>query len=151
MVFGKKNYLYPLKQMNLPIRALYEIRAFSRPATRVDWRTCKMNEIRSIKVHISLSKLGKKMWPALERKLHSDEADHVIGLLTAYAEAKVAAEEASKVSRVLTDRNWAEYRAASAEWRKCDIAHRGAMTQFIICVHGLAYYGRLMGYNPVGC
>jgi hypothetical protein len=35
--------------MNLPIRALYEIRAFSRPATRVDWRTCKTTEANLIK------------------------------------------------------------------------------------------------------
>jgi hypothetical protein len=101
--------------MNLPIRALYEIRAFSRPMTRVDWRTCKMNEIRTIKVQISLSKLGKKIWPALEHKLHSDEADHVIRLLINYAEATAAAEEAAK-------RNSAtEYHAACAEWRKCAI------------------------------
>ena len=55
------------------------------------------------------------MWPALERKLHSDEADNVIGLLTAYAEAEAAAEEAAKVS------NLPEYSAACAEWRKCAI------------------------------
>jgi len=30
--------------MNLPIRALYEIRGFSRPASRPDWRTCKKRE-----------------------------------------------------------------------------------------------------------
>ena len=30
--------------MFLPIRALYEIRAFSRPMTRPDWRTCKKEE-----------------------------------------------------------------------------------------------------------
>jgi hypothetical protein len=35
--------------MNLPIRALYEIRAFSRPLTRVDWRTCKKTEATIIK------------------------------------------------------------------------------------------------------
>ncbi len=35
--------------MNLPIRALYEIRAFSRPLTRVDWRTCKKPEATIIK------------------------------------------------------------------------------------------------------
>ena len=98
--------------MNLPIRALYEIRAFSKPMTRVDWRTCKKNESRTIKVQISLSKLGQKMWPALERKLHSDEADKVIRLLTAYAEAEEAAKEAAK-------RNLApEYHAACVEWRK---------------------------------
>jgi len=63
-------------------------------------------------VQLSLSKLGLKMWPALERKLHSDEADEVIRLLTAYAEAEEAAKEAAK-------RNLAEeYHAACAEWRK---------------------------------
>jgi vacuolar-type H+-ATPase subunit B/Vma2 len=98
--------------MNLPLRALYEIRAFSQPMTRVDWRTCKRNEIRTIKVQISLSKLGKKMWPALERKLHSDEADRVIRLLTAYAEAAAAAEEAAKRNLA------AEYHAACEEFRK---------------------------------
>ena len=99
--------------MNLPIRALYEIRAFSKPMTRVDWRTCKRNdEIRTIKVQISLSKLGQKMWPALERKLRGDEADRVIRLLTAYAEAQAAAEEAAKQNLA------AEYHAACAEWRK---------------------------------
>jgi vacuolar-type H+-ATPase subunit B/Vma2 len=98
--------------MNLPIRALYEIRAFSKPMTRVDWRTCKRNEIRTIKVQISLSKLGKKMWPALERKLHSDEAERVIRLLAAYADAEAAAEEASKGNLA------AEYHAACAEWLK---------------------------------
>jgi hypothetical protein len=98
--------------MNLPIRALYEIRAFSQPMTRVDWRTCKRNEIRTIKVQCALSKLGKKMWPALERKLHSDEADKVIRLLTAYAEAAAAAEEAAKRNLA------AEYQAACEEWRK---------------------------------
>ena len=30
--------------MNLPIRALCEIRAFSRPTSRPDWRTCKKLE-----------------------------------------------------------------------------------------------------------
>jgi hypothetical protein len=35
--------------MNLPIRALYEIRAFSQPLTRVDWRTCKQAEANLIK------------------------------------------------------------------------------------------------------
>ncbi len=35
--------------MNLPIRALYEIRAFSRPASRPDWRTCKSVEARMIR------------------------------------------------------------------------------------------------------
>ena len=29
---------------NLPIRALHEIRAFSRPLSRPDWRTCKQKE-----------------------------------------------------------------------------------------------------------
>jgi hypothetical protein len=101
--------------MNLPIRALYEIRGFSKPMTRVDWRTCKGNEIRIIKVQLSLSKLGQKMWPALERKLRSDEADRVIRLLTAYAEAQAAAEEAAKQNLA------AEYHAACAEWRKCAI------------------------------
>jgi hypothetical protein len=137
--------------MNLPIRALYEIRAFSRPATRVDWRTCKRNEARIIHIHIGLSKLGKKMWPALENKLLSDEVEQVVGLLTNYADAKVAADEATKVNRETSSQNWDAYRAAGAEWRKRDLAHRGAKTQFIIGVHGLAYYGRLMGYNPVGC
>jgi len=109
LFFSKTMKVY---QMNLPIRALYEIRAFSKPMTRVDWRTCKRNEIRTIKVQISLSKLGQKMWPALERKLHSDEADKVIRLLTAYAEAEEAAQEAAKRNLV------AEYHAACAEWRK---------------------------------
>jgi vacuolar-type H+-ATPase subunit B/Vma2 len=98
--------------MNLPIRALYEIRGFSKPMTRVDWRTCKRNEIRIIKVQISLSKLGQKMWPALERKLRSDEADRVIRLLTAYADAEAAAQEAAKQNLA------AEYHAACVEWRK---------------------------------
>ena len=35
--------------MNLPIRALYEISAFSRPASRPDWRTCKSVEARMIR------------------------------------------------------------------------------------------------------
>ena len=99
--------------MNLPIRALYEIRGFSKPMTRVDWRTCKGNEIRIIKVQISLSKLGQKMWPALERKLRSDEADRVIRLLTAYVDAEAAAEEASKGNVA------AEYHAACEELLKC--------------------------------
>ena len=30
--------------MFLPLRALYEIRAFSKPMTRPDWRTCKKEE-----------------------------------------------------------------------------------------------------------
>jgi hypothetical protein len=33
----------------LPIRALYEINAFARPLTRVDWRTCKQVEATIIK------------------------------------------------------------------------------------------------------
>jgi hypothetical protein len=37
--------------MNLPIRALYEIQAFSKPMTRVDWRTCKSAEVRIIRQH----------------------------------------------------------------------------------------------------
>jgi hypothetical protein len=37
--------------MNLPIRALYDIRAFSRPASRPDWRTCKNAEAAIIKHH----------------------------------------------------------------------------------------------------
>ena len=37
--------------MNLPIRALYEIHAFSKPMTRVDWRTCKSAEVRIIRQH----------------------------------------------------------------------------------------------------
>jgi hypothetical protein len=39
----------PTHTMNLPIRALYEIKAFSRPMTRVDWRTCKKPEATIIK------------------------------------------------------------------------------------------------------
>jgi hypothetical protein len=77
--------------MSLPIRELYDPNG---------------------QVQLSLSKLGLKMWPALERKLHSDEADEVIRLLTAYAEAEEAAKEAAK-------RNLAEeYHAACAKWRK---------------------------------
>jgi hypothetical protein len=38
-------------QMNLPIRALYEIRGFARPASRPDWRTCKQPESRLIRDH----------------------------------------------------------------------------------------------------
>jgi len=113
--------------MNLPIRALYEIRAFSKPMTRVDWRTCKLNEIRVIKVQLSLSKLGLKMWPALERKLRSDEADRVIRLFTAYADAEAeaaaaataAAQAAQAAAEEATKQNLAaEYYAACAEWRK---------------------------------
>jgi hypothetical protein len=77
--------------MSLPIRELYDPNS---------------------QVQLSLSKLGLKMWPVLERKLQSDEADEVIRLLTAYAEAEEAAKEASK-------RNLAEeYHAACEEWRK---------------------------------
>jgi len=33
-----------MASFHLPIRALFEIRAFSRPLTRPDWRTCKEKE-----------------------------------------------------------------------------------------------------------
>ena len=33
-----------MTSFHLPIRALYEIRSFSRPLTRPDWRTCKTKE-----------------------------------------------------------------------------------------------------------
>jgi hypothetical protein len=42
---------YTNLKMNLPIRALYEIQAFSKPVTRVDWRTCKNAEVRIIRQH----------------------------------------------------------------------------------------------------
>ena len=35
--------------MNLPIRALHEIKAFAKPLTRVDWRTCKQVEANIVK------------------------------------------------------------------------------------------------------
>jgi hypothetical protein len=36
--------------MNLPIRALYEISAFSKPMTRPDWKTCKLSEAACISI-----------------------------------------------------------------------------------------------------
>ena len=33
-----------MANFHLPIRALFEIRSFSRPLTRPDWRTCKKEE-----------------------------------------------------------------------------------------------------------
>ncbi len=33
-----------MASFNLPLRALHEIRAFSRPLSRPDWRTCKQKE-----------------------------------------------------------------------------------------------------------
>lgn len=40
-----------MKVKNLPIRALYEIRALSRPVTRPDWRTCKKTEAEMVLEH----------------------------------------------------------------------------------------------------
>lgn len=40
------------KQWNLPIRALHEIREFSRPLTRPDWRKCKRDEADLIWCHM---------------------------------------------------------------------------------------------------
>lgn len=45
--------------MNLPIRALYEIRAFSRPASRPDWRTCKSVEARMIREYENRKKAAE--------------------------------------------------------------------------------------------
>ena len=41
LILSCKSYM---TTFHLPIRALYDIRAFSRPLTRTDWRTCKQNE-----------------------------------------------------------------------------------------------------------
>jgi len=66
------------------------------------------------------------MWPALERKLRSDEADRVIRLFTAYADAEAeaaaaatAAAQAAQAAEEGAKQNLeAEYYAACAEWRK---------------------------------
>ena len=89
------------------------------------------------------------MWPALENKLLGDEVEQVIGLLTNYADAKVSKDEATKVNRTTSSWNWDAYRAAGAEWRKCDIAHSGARTQLLVGLHGVKEYARVMGYNTV--
>jgi hypothetical protein len=44
----KHSYCLESRNMNLPIRALYEIRAFSKPCTRPDWRICKNQEATAI-------------------------------------------------------------------------------------------------------
>ena len=66
------------------------------------------------------------MWPALERKLRSDEADRVIRLFTAYADAEAeaaaaatAAAQAAQAAEEGAKQNLAaEYHAACEEWRK---------------------------------
>lgn len=45
--------------MKLPIRALRDIRAFSRPASRPDWRTCKKEEARMIREYIRTKEMRK--------------------------------------------------------------------------------------------
>jgi hypothetical protein len=79
--------------MELPSDVLKIISDYSKPILRVDlvrkYKTC-------------MSMIGYSGWPMVEDKLVTDEADKVIELLMAYAEAKVAYNEALQVERSIT-------------------------------------------------
>ena len=65
----------------------------------------------------------------IEHHWTKEDAEKVIGLLAAYAEAKVAFDEAS-----------------SKYWGKCELHHRGSLVQLMIGLVGLQEYARLRGY-----
>jgi hypothetical protein len=63
--------------MNLPIRALYEIKAFSQPMTRGDWRTCKQAEAAIIK---NVEAKYKRMHAKQNKVMFSRNATHERGV-----------------------------------------------------------------------
>jgi hypothetical protein len=120
--------------MNLPIRALYTIKAFSKPMTRVDWRTCNRRVSRLILIHKCMSMFKYLRMELVDtRPILEDQwdAEKVIGLLAIYAEAKVAFDEAY------------EYK----EWGKCELHLRGSLVQLMIGLVGLQEYARMRGYE----
>ena len=127
--------------MNLPIRALYEIKAFSKPLTRVDWRTCKRHETRLLRIHHCMSMfrylhmLDFDTQPVVDSKWEKEDAENVIRLFDNYTKAKVALEEATKV--------WQDYK----RWQQCEPAHRTSLVQLTIGLVALHEYARIKGYD----
>ena len=97
-----------LPKMNLPIRALYEIRAFSRPVTRPDWRTCKKAECSAMVVRLAERafdtahleyQANNMVWsPVLHndvrKKIYTEDVKKVIAIFMNYTEAAVATRKA---------------------------------------------------------
>ncbi len=98
--------------MELPIDVLQIISDYSKPILRVDlvrkYKTC-------------MSMIGYSGWPMVEDKLVTDEADKVMELLMAYAEAKVAYNEALQVERSITKKTHPKQKL---RWAAEEAAHQ---------------------------
>jgi hypothetical protein len=99
-------------KMELPIDVLQIISDYSKPILRVDlvrkYKTC-------------MSMIGYSGWPMVEDKLVTDEADKVMELLMAYAEAKVAYNEALQVERSITKKTHPKQKL---RWAAEEAAHQ---------------------------
>jgi hypothetical protein len=124
------------QKMHLPIRALYNIKGFSMPRTRVDWRTCKRDETRHILIHLCMSKfkylhmLDLDQQPIVDSKWEKEDAENVIRLLDTYTKAKEALDQVK-----------------GKGWQQCELAHRHALVQLMIGLVGLQEYARIKGYE----
>jgi hypothetical protein len=98
--------------MEFPSDVLQIIRDYSKPILRVDlvrkYKTC-------------MSMLGFTEWLMVEDKLDTDEADKVMELLVAYAEAEVAYNDALKVERSITKKTHPKQKL---RWEAEEVAHQ---------------------------
>ena len=95
--------------MNLPIRALSEIKAFARPMTRPDWRNCKSREAKLIKVYDEkLRERHARRVKVMYRNRHDGQREKfVFGEIcrwTLYGRRRIFKEPDGWVLRVITPR-----------------------------------------------
>lgn len=103
LLYHKSTMNLPIRTMNLPLRALHDIKAFSQPLTRPDWRTCKSLESTLIKeldtkyrkIHEQIMKTAYKNFTQIGRCM-MDELDR----WTLYGRRKILKEPRGWSARV---------------------------------------------------
>ena len=142
---------------NMPIRALYEIRAFSKPMTRPDWRTCKRRETRLILIRKCLKILKLRhviyteLWPNVDNKWDKEDAEKANCLLAAYEDVTIAfaidTPIANMADYLAAGHTLQEYRAACDEWLKGSLEHKRSILRLMKCLVGTTECVRVLNYD----
>ncbi len=138
----------------MPIRALYEIQAFSKPMTRPDWRTCKRHETRLILIRkcLKVLKLQKviytELWPNVDNKWDKEDAKKANCLLAAYEDVIAFDTTIPNLEDYLAaGHTREEYRAAGDEWLKCSLEHKRSILRLMKCLVGTTECVRVLNYD----